>query len=303
MTTSTPRASRACWPARRPIPARPCCAPAPPSPPPLAWSATREARPASAFALARGHRRAKRRRSRSRAGLGRSGRDSAPTIPGPPRCGSRLETDLPVIVDADALTILAAHPDLVAGRTAPTVLTPHAGEFARLAGAPPGDDRVAATRRLADRLGATVLLKGNVTVIAEPGGPGLPQPGGAVLGCHRRIGRRAVRASSARCWPRGSPVVRPRRRPPSCMPVPPTCRPPTPGRSRRRRRRRASSLTSVPPSPPYRKDLPCRASCTHASHIDPGLHRPAVRWRRSRRCGCPTRRWIPTPRTASSTTS
>lgn len=82
-----------------------------------------------------------------------------------------LETDLPVIVDADGLTILSAHPELVAGRTAPTVLTPHAGEFARLAGAPPGDDRVAATRRLADRLGVTVLLKGNVTVVAEPGGP------------------------------------------------------------------------------------------------------------------------------------
>ncbi|MBP1819708.1 NAD(P)H-hydrate dehydratase [Mycobacterium sp. OAE908] len=82
-----------------------------------------------------------------------------------------LETDLPVIVDADALTILAAHPDLIAGRKAPTVLTPHAGEFERLAGAPPGSDRVAATRKLADRLGATVLLKGNVTIVAEPGGP------------------------------------------------------------------------------------------------------------------------------------
>ncbi len=81
-----------------------------------------------------------------------------------------LDSDVPVIVDADALTIVAAHPDLVAGRTAPTVLTPHAGEFARLAGHPPGDDRVAAARGLADRLGATVLLKGNVTVIAEPGG-------------------------------------------------------------------------------------------------------------------------------------
>jgi hydroxyethylthiazole kinase-like uncharacterized protein yjeF len=84
-----------------------------------------------------------------------------------------LDTDLPVIVDADALTILAAHPDLVVKRTAPTVLTPHAGEFARLAGHPPGDDRVAATRRLADAFGATVLLKGNVTVIAEPGSAGM----------------------------------------------------------------------------------------------------------------------------------
>src|SRR5215212_616354 len=81
-----------------------------------------------------------------------------------------LDTNLPVIVDADALTILAAHPGLLAHRKAPTVLTPHAGEFARLAGAPLGDDRVAATRRLADRFGATVLLKGNLTVIAEPGG-------------------------------------------------------------------------------------------------------------------------------------
>ena len=81
-----------------------------------------------------------------------------------------LGTDLPVLVDADGLTILAAHPDMVSGRRAPTLLTPHAGEFARLAGAPPGDDRVGATRKLADALGATVLLKGNVTVVAEPGG-------------------------------------------------------------------------------------------------------------------------------------
>ncbi len=80
-----------------------------------------------------------------------------------------LDTELPVIVDADALTILASHPELVVDRQAPTVVTPHAGEFARLAGAPPGEDRIADTRRLADRLGATVLLKGNVTVIAEPG--------------------------------------------------------------------------------------------------------------------------------------
>ena len=89
-----------------------------------------------------------------------------------------FSTDLPVIVDADGLTILAVHPDLVTSRTAPTVLTPHAGEFARLAGSPPGDDRIGATRRLADQFGATVLLKGNVTVIAEPGGPVYLNPAG-----------------------------------------------------------------------------------------------------------------------------
>ena len=89
-----------------------------------------------------------------------------------------LATDLPVIVDADALTILANHLDLVRSRQAPTVLTPHAGEFERLAGHPPGDDRVAAARGLADHLGATVLLKGNVTVIAVPGGPVYLNPAG-----------------------------------------------------------------------------------------------------------------------------
>ena len=89
-----------------------------------------------------------------------------------------LETNLPVLIDADGLTILAAHPDMLASRRAPTVLTPHAGEFARLAGAPPGDDRVGATRKLADAFGATVLLKGNVTVIADPGGPVYLNPAG-----------------------------------------------------------------------------------------------------------------------------
>jgi ADP-dependent NAD(P)H-hydrate dehydratase / NAD(P)H-hydrate epimerase len=89
-----------------------------------------------------------------------------------------LETNLPVLIDADGLTILAAHPDMLGSRRAPTVLTPHAGEFARLAGAPPGDDRVGATRKLADALGATVLLKGNVTVVADPGGPVYLNPAG-----------------------------------------------------------------------------------------------------------------------------
>ena len=89
-----------------------------------------------------------------------------------------LDTDLPVLVDADGLTMLAAHPELVVSRNAPTVLTPHAGEFARLAGAPPGDDRVCACRKLADAFGATVLLKGNVTVVADPGGPVYLNPAG-----------------------------------------------------------------------------------------------------------------------------
>lgn len=89
-----------------------------------------------------------------------------------------LNSDLPVVVDADALTILAAHPHLVSDRGAPTVLTPHAGEYARFGLGPVGEDRVAAARRLADSLGASVLLKGNVTVIAESGGPCYLNPAG-----------------------------------------------------------------------------------------------------------------------------
>jgi hydroxyethylthiazole kinase-like uncharacterized protein yjeF len=80
-----------------------------------------------------------------------------------------LATDLPVLVDADALTMAAQEPDLVRRRQAPTVLTPHDREYARF-GQDVGDDRVGAARRLAADLGAVVLLKGDATVVAAPGG-------------------------------------------------------------------------------------------------------------------------------------
>ena len=80
-----------------------------------------------------------------------------------------LSTDLPALVDADGITLLAREPDLVRERRAPTVLTPHDREFARIAGEP-GADRLGAARRAADDLGARVLLKGNATIVAEPGG-------------------------------------------------------------------------------------------------------------------------------------
>ncbi|SOD94025.1 NAD(P)H-hydrate dehydratase [Blastococcus haudaquaticus] len=80
-----------------------------------------------------------------------------------------LATDLPVLVDADALTLLAAEPDLVRGREGATVLTPHDREFARF-GTEPGQDRVGAARRLAADLGCVVLLKGEATVVADADG-------------------------------------------------------------------------------------------------------------------------------------
>ncbi|OBA62103.1 NAD(P)H-hydrate epimerase [Gordonia sp. 852002-10350_SCH5691597] len=81
-----------------------------------------------------------------------------------------LATELPVLVDADGLTILAAHPELVRGREAPTLLTPHAGEFARLTGEEVGADRLASVATLARRWGVTVLLKGRITLVAESDG-------------------------------------------------------------------------------------------------------------------------------------
>jgi hydroxyethylthiazole kinase-like uncharacterized protein yjeF len=79
----------------------------------------------------------------------------------------------PLVIDADAITALGdatAARALLAGRDEATVLTPHDGEFARVAGAPPGDDRLAAARDLARRVGAVVLLKGPLTAVAAPQG-------------------------------------------------------------------------------------------------------------------------------------
>lgn len=80
-----------------------------------------------------------------------------------------LRTDLPVIADADAITLIARAPGMLRARQAPTVLTPHDREFARLAGEP-GADRIGSTRRAAGEFGATILLKGNATVVAAPDG-------------------------------------------------------------------------------------------------------------------------------------
>ncbi|MGB2839771.1 MAG: NAD(P)H-hydrate dehydratase [Actinomycetes bacterium] len=82
-----------------------------------------------------------------------------------------LGTDVPVVADADALTVIARDPELLRSRAAPTVITPHAGEFARLA----TDldlrvDPVAAVRGLASRLNCTVLAKGATTIVADPDG-------------------------------------------------------------------------------------------------------------------------------------
>lgn len=82
-----------------------------------------------------------------------------------------LEAPLPVVVDADALNAFAGHAGELKGRREATVLTPHPGELSRLLGLPAAElqeDRVAAARRAAEETGAIVVLKGSLTLIADP---------------------------------------------------------------------------------------------------------------------------------------
>ena len=92
------------------------------------------------------------------------------------RLAAVLGTDLPVLVDADGLTILSQVKGLLP-RSAPTLITPHAGELARLLGTDGASveaRRLEHARRAASELGVTVLLKGSTTIIAPPGASGEP---------------------------------------------------------------------------------------------------------------------------------
>lgn len=76
-----------------------------------------------------------------------------------------------MVVDGDGLTALGPAPvEATAGRATPAVLTPHDGEFERLAGHRPSEDRMDDVHGLAAATGAVVLLKGPATIVAEPGG-------------------------------------------------------------------------------------------------------------------------------------
>jgi hydroxyethylthiazole kinase-like uncharacterized protein yjeF len=91
-----------------------------------------------------------------------------------------LAAPVPVVLDADALNLLVdgSFADALRSRNAPLVLTPHDREFARLAGGEPGPDRVESALRLAARTNATVLLKGDRTVVAGPDGQAWANPTG-----------------------------------------------------------------------------------------------------------------------------
>jgi NAD(P)H-hydrate epimerase len=108
-------------------------------------------------------------------GLGRS--DSALEF------GRRVAraVDAPLLIDADGLNAHAGALESLTGREQPTVLTPHEGELARLLEVESEEvkaHRLPHVREAAERSGAVVLLKGDDTIVAAPGGPEAISPGG-----------------------------------------------------------------------------------------------------------------------------
>jgi hydroxyethylthiazole kinase-like uncharacterized protein yjeF len=106
-------------------------------------------------------------------GLGRDGTAVA-------EVRSVLAAPVPAVLDADALALLVdgSFATELRRRDAPTVITPHDREFTRLAGGAPGADRVGAALRLAAWTNMTVLLKGDRTIVATPGGRAWANPTG-----------------------------------------------------------------------------------------------------------------------------
>jgi NAD(P)H-hydrate epimerase len=100
-----------------------------------------------------------------------------------------LAADVPLLIDADGLYALGDKPELLAGRGAATVLTPHEGELGRLLSLPAEEvaaGRLECARSAAKRGDVTVLLKGEAGIVADPSGeayviptgnPGLATPG------------------------------------------------------------------------------------------------------------------------------
>lgn len=95
------------------------------------------------------------------------------------------EADIPVLLDADGLNAHAGALDSLSRRTAGTVLTPHAGELARLLDSDSGviaARRLGSARRAAEAADAVMVLKGDDTIVAEPAGRvGINRGGAAAL--------------------------------------------------------------------------------------------------------------------------
>lgn len=123
--------------------------------------------------------------------LARDGREDALVLgPGLGRSGPAAElaraaaarSALPLVLDADGLNAHAGRLADLAARDAPTILTPHGGELARLLGCD-GDEvlahRLALAREAAAAARAVLVLKGDDTLVAHPDGRVAVSPGGA----------------------------------------------------------------------------------------------------------------------------
>jgi len=126
----------------------------------------------------------------------------------------------PLLLDADAVNLLADKPERLANRDVQAVLTPHPGELARLLGTTTEKviaDRLGAAREAARRAGAIVVAKGYGTIIAEPGGQAWVNPTGDVglasggsgdvlsgtVGALLAQGLEPLRAALVGCWLHG----------------------------------------------------------------------------------------------------
>jgi hydroxyethylthiazole kinase-like uncharacterized protein yjeF len=92
------------------------------------------------------------------------------------------ESPAPLVIDADAINAFAGRAGVLADRVAESVITPHAGEFARLFGMPPSEiveDRIGLARKSAVETRSVVVLKGPRTLIALPNGEVRVNPTGS----------------------------------------------------------------------------------------------------------------------------
>ena len=121
----------------------------------------------------------------------------------------------PLILDADGITLAAKHKNILRDRSFPTILTPHDGEFARLA--PPDMPRVEQTMALAEELGVILLRKGHRSLVTDgercfenrTGNPGMATGGSGdvlagVLLSLLGQGVAPLEAAAAACWLHGA---------------------------------------------------------------------------------------------------
>ena len=74
--------------------------------------------------------------------------------------------ECPVVLDADGISLLSGHMDILRGRRGQTILTPHDGEFVRVGGVI-GEDRMASAAEFARENGCVLLLKGHQTCVTD----------------------------------------------------------------------------------------------------------------------------------------